>query len=79
MSDSPPVSDQERSHPEKETNTYASAQSDVETGDTGILVHAAPLARTLKVRSIFLLRGTVAGHYLRDTGGKFSSGASNSP
>jgi hypothetical protein len=54
MSDTTPVSDQEKSDPENDKNNYAPAQSDIENGDTGILVHAAPLARKLKVGSIFL-------------------------
>jgi amino acid transporter len=40
---------------EKDTVTFAPANSDVENGDHGILVHAAPLARKLKGRHIQMI------------------------
>jgi len=40
---------------DKETASYARAHSDVENGDAGILVHAAPLARKLKGRHMQMI------------------------
>jgi len=48
---------------DKETVPIAPANSDVELGDRGILVHAAPLARKLKGRHMQMI---AIGKYLRN-------------
>ncbi|KAH6677586.1 amino-acid permease [Halenospora varia] len=58
MSDSPTkgISDKETApYPDRETVTYAPRHSDVETGDHGIKVVTAPLARELKGRHMQMI------------------------
>jgi len=52
MSDSPV---EETPTVEKKRGSYASPHTDVENGDAGILVHAAPLARKLKGRHMQMI------------------------
>jgi amino acid permease len=40
---------------DKESVPFAPAHGDVENGDTGVLVHAAPLARKLKGRHMQMI------------------------
>jgi amino acid transporter len=54
MSESPPTKDVS-SDKETATEKYASAHSDPEAGDHGILVKAAPLARDLKGRHMQMI------------------------
>jgi amino acid permease len=70
MSEDSPVNETERHGTEKESTDspvhhtpttdkegvpFAAAHTDVENGDTGILVHAAPLARKLKGRHMQMI------------------------
>jgi amino acid transporter len=62
MAESPP-----RERPislDKETLPIAPASSDVELGDPGILVHAAPLARKLKGRHMQMIAIGNSSHIL---------------
>jgi amino acid transporter len=53
--DSPVKDSRELPAADKETIPFAPAHSDVENGDSGILVHAAPLARKLKGRHMQMI------------------------